>query len=103
MKNTKKMKEASIKIMDNALKDMYSMSKLKDLNLSDDDKGMAASIINNFGDGQHAWADEHTIDFFAISYLKDLITRKKFIKAKTNLSPKGIDALKSLEEKLNNE
>ena len=63
-------------------------------------KGLACSIINRFGDGQHPVADEQTIDGFTTSYLKSILNKKKFLNAKNNLSELGKKTLEEIQAKL---
>ncbi len=71
---------------------------LKHLNLNDEEKKFAAHIINHYGSGQHPIADEHTIDGFAIKYLKELLTKAVNQSPKMNDFAKGL--VKSIEEKI---
>ena len=79
---------------------MRKVETLAHLGLDKEEKGMAASIINRFGEGQHPHAENSTINGFAVSYLKDIIKSDEFVEAKPKLSPIGIKALEGIETKI---
>ncbi len=84
-------------------KNMYESDKvdtLKHLDLTDKEKGMACSIINRFGSDQHPVAELTNCVGFNISYLKELVESEKFIKAKRNLSPLGIECVDGIRKKI---
>lgn len=60
---------------------MEKIETLKHLNLTDGEKVLANSIINNHGSGQHPLVDSENIVDFAINYLNKLIS--KLYKKKT--------------------
>jgi hypothetical protein len=68
--------------------------------LTKEQRELSCSIINNFGSGQHPVADDNTIDGFTISYLKEIIAKKKFIAAESNLSELGKKTLAEIRAKL---
>ena len=78
------------------------MENLIDINFTTEEKGLIASIINNFGSGQHPYADPNggSFNYFRISYLKDLLKTKRFEKAKENLRPEMHAILNSIKEKI---
>lgn len=76
---------------------LEKVETLHHLNLNDDEKEFAANVINLYGNGQHPWADDRTIDGFAINYLKELFN--KLIQNKW-LNPKANSLVQSITEKI---
>jgi len=68
--------------------------------LSKEQRELSCSIINGFGSGGHPVADDSTIDGFTVSYLKSILTKKKFLNAKDNLSELGKKTLAEIQAKL---
>ena len=84
-------------------KNIYDVDKvetLKHLDLTDEEIGMACSIINRFGNDQHPVAESTSYVGFTISYLKETMESEKFIKAKRNLSPLGKECVENIEKKI---
>jgi hypothetical protein len=48
------------------------------IEFNQEQRDMICAIINTFGDGQHPWADNSTFSSFTLSYLKQVLNRKKF-------------------------
>jgi hypothetical protein len=79
---------------------MEKVNSLTHLNLTTEQKEFASSVINRFGTGQHPMAYMDTIDGFDVDYLKSLLSGEKFKTCSVNLSDKGKETLKTLEEVL---
>ena len=67
---------------------------------NEEEKELICSIINKFGSGQHPVASLKTVDVFTVSYLKEILKKKKFINSKSNLSELGKKTLIQIETKL---
>ena len=78
------------------------MKVLDKISFTEDEKGFLCSIINNFGSDQHPVADEKSLPFFTVEYIKEILYTDKFdfINQKDNLSGLGVHLLKSIEEKI---
>jgi hypothetical protein len=77
------------------------MATLDSLNLSKEQKEFTASVINRFGSTQHPCADDQTINYFTIPYVKGILNKKKFIQQRDKITAEGQRILKELQEKLN--
>lgn len=75
------------------------LNTLAKLNLTDNEKILAADIINRFGDGQHPVADNNNIVGFAIYYMKEIIMKRDSLIKKT-ITGKGNRIFKTLKTKL---
>lgn len=66
-----------------------------------DEKTLIKSLINNFGTGQHPVCDEKTFQYFRMSYLKEILTSKKFHEKENSFfTPQGYAILKQIKNKL---
>ena len=63
--------------------------------LNNEEKNFLCSIINNLGSGEHPVAEEHTLSGFQKEYVNEL-----FVLAESKLSPKGLEVLTQVKEKL---
>jgi len=74
---------------------------LIDINLTQEEKELTASIINRFGSGRHPCANPNggSFNYFTVSYVQKLLKGKKLRNSKSNLTPEVILQLKSIEEK----
>jgi hypothetical protein len=50
------------------------MKTLKTVTLTDEQRRAACGVINSFGSAQHPWADDSTLDSFAVPYVKRCAT-----------------------------
>jgi hypothetical protein len=76
------------------------MKNLSYIKFTEDELNLLCAIINNFGTDQHPIADENSINFFTIDYVKELIETEHFIKAKSKMNSLGKNLLKSINNKL---
>jgi hypothetical protein len=76
------------------------MDTLNSIDFSIEEKKLICSIINRCGDYNHPYADINTFDFFTISYLKEILKKKRFEKLKNNLTDIGKKILADIELKL---
>jgi hypothetical protein len=79
------------------------MEKLDTLHFKEfnqEQRGLTCSIINRFGSGGHPVADEENLDGFTVSYLKEILNKKKFKDSIGNLSELSKKTLTEIEAKL---
>ena len=63
-------------------------------------KEMLCSIINRFGDGGHPVANADNLDYFTVSYLKEILNKKNFIASTDKLSELGKKTLAEISIKI---
>lgn len=81
---------------------MEKVPTIHHLDLNQEEIGLACSLINRYGSGDHPVADINTYHGFCISYLREIITKIHDNGVVNNLSEKGKETLKTLEGKCNN-
>jgi len=59
---------------------------------------LKCNVINTFGDGQHPFADENTVDYFNSEYVLELIEKAIYFARKSSVK-KMLKELKKVEEK----
>ena len=47
------------------------MSTLQSIMFTVEQQKFISQLINNFGDGQHPYADDLTLDFFTVEYVQE--------------------------------
>jgi len=75
-------------------------STLNNLNFNTAEKELICSIINRFGSSDHPYADDKTFEYFTISYLKEILSKKKFKNSINSLSEIGKKILTEIQIKL---
>lgn len=75
-------------------------STLHFISFNQDQRELICSIINRFGSGQHPYADDNTFSGFTISYLKEILEKKRFKSSIGNLNETGKKVLAEIQTKL---
>lgn len=75
---------------------------VRELNLNTEQKDLMSMLINIFGDGQHPFADRDSIDYFSVSYLKEILSNEELIAGKVKQTKEILAILESVEDILKN-
>jgi len=88
-------KESEFKLDDKC----QEIKTLNDINLTDDEKHMVMSLVNNYGSGQHPVCEEVTFNYFHLQYVDKLI-KDNTDKIITNLNGEYLELFQSIKNKL---
>jgi hypothetical protein len=79
---------------------MKKVDTLHFLQFNQEQRELICSIINRFGSGGHPVANTDTFSGFSVSYLKEILNKKKFKSSIGNLTELGKKTLTEIEVKL---
>jgi len=78
------------------------MKNLSSYCLTPEQKVLLCQIINNFGSDQHPFANNDTLPYFTVEYVKELLQSEEVQNARVNLTKAGERIFNELETKFLN-
>jgi len=73
-----------------------SPNTILNLDLTKEQLELCQMLINCFGDGQHPFADDKTINFFTIPYLKSIINKEEIVNTKHKQNKETLNTYNSI-------